>query len=364
VIRQSSGHRWGTGRSDVLGFAQLMMRETEIVGASDQIHAHLKSCEGTRGMTRSAGQARQPLSERSIQAFNKRGVEDRASSRTLQQLLGLRQQTLSHPPCDFDNPFFLRSLDHRANVQLRPDLQARSSNSLSPLDLLSEGSADAARIRAPTVCQHEEGTPGACASANLGHQAVGQAAITRVLDRAGQPQATRNHHRQPHPGDHVVSFHPDFIRLHMHQVKLSLLNDRLMDLLAMGSRSISPSGHGAFIQPEGMHNGLDWASIRQKRHHHHDQIHWFTHPLKHRSSTGTKRLFTRFTTIPLPFPIVDHDVALIVLASCRTRHIRAKWVRRVHWLWVCLHKPQYAYGRLLFQALLLFSPGSGVLPKC
>jgi hypothetical protein len=153
------------------------------------------------------------------------------------------------------------------------------------------------------------------------------------------------------------------IRLHMHQVQLSLLNDRLMDLLAMGSRSISPSGHGAFIQPEGMDNGLDWASIRQKRHHDHDQIHWFTQPLKHRSSTGTKRLFTDFTAIPLPFPIVDHDVALILLASCRTRHIRAKWFRRVHWLWVCLHKPQYANGRLLFQALLLFSPRSGVLPR-
>src|SRR5258708_2395413 len=81
------------------------------------------------------------------------------------------------------------------------------------------------------------------------------------------------------------------------------------------------------------------------------------------SSTGTKRLFTDFTAIPLPFPIVDHDGALILLASCRTRQIRAKWFRRVHWFWVCLHKPQYAYGRLLFQVLLLFSPDSGVLPQ-
>ena len=94
----------------MLGFAQLMMRETEIVGASDQIHARLKSFEGTRGMTRSASQARQPLPERSIQAFNKSGVEDGAPSRTLQQLLGLREQTMSHLPRDLDDPFFLRSL--------------------------------------------------------------------------------------------------------------------------------------------------------------------------------------------------------------------------------------------------------------
>ena len=113
----------------MLGFAQLMMHETEIVGASDQIHTGLKSEDPTSGMTRSAGQVRKSFSKGSIQAFNKSGVEDRASSRSLHQLLGLREQTISHPPGDLDDPFFLRSLDHRANVQFRPDLQARSSNS-------------------------------------------------------------------------------------------------------------------------------------------------------------------------------------------------------------------------------------------
>jgi hypothetical protein len=56
----------------MFGFAQLTMRETEIVGASDQIHASLKSFEATSGMTRSVGQARQPLPEHCIQAFNKK----------------------------------------------------------------------------------------------------------------------------------------------------------------------------------------------------------------------------------------------------------------------------------------------------
>ncbi len=69
----------------MLGFAQLMMRETEVIGTSDQIHAGLKSFESTDRMTRSAGQARQPLSERGIQAFNKSGVEDRAPARLVQQ---------------------------------------------------------------------------------------------------------------------------------------------------------------------------------------------------------------------------------------------------------------------------------------
>jgi len=59
---------------------------------------------------------------------------------------------------------------------------------------------------------------------------------------------------------------------------------------------------------------------------------------------------------------MDDNIALLLLASCRTRHIRAKWFRRVPRLCVCLHKRQYANGRLLLQAPLLFPPVSGVLP--
>jgi hypothetical protein len=58
---------------------------------------------------------------------------------------------------------------------------------------------------------------------------------------------------------------------------------------------------------------------------------------------------------------MDDNIALLLLASCRTRQIRAKWFRRVPGLCVCLHKRQYANGRLLFQAPLLFPPLSGVL---
>ncbi len=182
VIRESSSHRRSTGRADVLGFAQLMMRETEIVRASDQIHPRLKRSQATGRVTRFAGQARQSFAKGSIQALDKRRVEDAASLRLHQQFLRLRQQTMSHAPRDLDDPFFLRALDHRANVQLRPDLQARSSHPRSSLDLLAERSADTARIGAPAIGQHEQGAQARRASAHLGHQAVSQAAITRELD--------------------------------------------------------------------------------------------------------------------------------------------------------------------------------------
>lgn len=104
------------------GFAQLMMHKTEIVGASNQIHPRLKRSETTSGMTGFARQAGQPFPEGSIQALDKSRVEAHATMREQKQLLCLGQQAMGHPSRDLDDPLFLGPLDHRANVQLRPDL--------------------------------------------------------------------------------------------------------------------------------------------------------------------------------------------------------------------------------------------------
>src|SRR5579859_2269169 len=161
-----------------------MMGKAEVIGAADQIHACLKRSEATSSMTRFARQASQPFAKRSIEALDKSGIEGRASLRALEQPLCLLDHPISHVPRDLDDPFFLRALDHRSNVQLRPDLQARSSHSCGSLDLLAEREAYAAWIRAPAIGQHEKGLQGRCASTHLRHQAISQDAITRVLDCA------------------------------------------------------------------------------------------------------------------------------------------------------------------------------------
>src|SRR6266487_2295626 len=51
MIGQAAGHGGSTSHSPLLGFAQLMMGTTEIVGASDQIHPRLKCSEATGRMT-------------------------------------------------------------------------------------------------------------------------------------------------------------------------------------------------------------------------------------------------------------------------------------------------------------------------
>src|SRR5205823_9039760 len=81
MISQATGHRRGTSHCPMLGFAQFMMRKTEIVGASNQVHARFQRLEATSSMTRFAGQARQPFAKGGIQALDKGCVEDAPSLR-------------------------------------------------------------------------------------------------------------------------------------------------------------------------------------------------------------------------------------------------------------------------------------------
>ena len=92
---------------------------------------------------------------------------------------------------------------------------------------------------------------------------------------------------------HTDYFYPNFISLHVHQVQSPLFNDFLMHLLTMGSCSIAPIRHGSFIQIKGVHNGLDWASIRQERDDNHNEIHRFAQALEHRSLTDDSRCVCR-----------------------------------------------------------------------
>jgi hypothetical protein len=85
------------------------------------------------------GQACKPLTHSPIQPFNK-GRIDHASSLGLQeQLLGLFQCSLSHPPNDFDDLLFRCAFDNSGNEHVGPRLQTRSSSPTSRFDFLAKG---------------------------------------------------------------------------------------------------------------------------------------------------------------------------------------------------------------------------------
>jgi hypothetical protein len=78
--------------------------------------------------------------------LNKRCIQHVSPLRELEQLFRLIQETMSHLACDLHDALFLRPLDHRPNVQLRPHSQAGSANSGSCFDFFAKGTPDALRI--------------------------------------------------------------------------------------------------------------------------------------------------------------------------------------------------------------------------
>src|SRR5436305_13113970 len=104
------------------------------------------------------------------------------------QFLRLSYRPMGHLARDLDHPLVLGPLDHRANVQLWPNLQTGSPDSAVLLDLLAEGPTNTVGIGTPAVCQNQQREHRLSRSANLEHQAVGQTAITRELDHPTQPQ--------------------------------------------------------------------------------------------------------------------------------------------------------------------------------
>lgn len=89
MIGQSGSHGWGTGTSEVVGLTQFVIRETEDVGAADQVHAGFQGIQALGSMTAFACQAGEPFSHRPIQPFDKRRMPDGSSLRLLQQIVGL-----------------------------------------------------------------------------------------------------------------------------------------------------------------------------------------------------------------------------------------------------------------------------------
>jgi hypothetical protein len=104
----------------MLSVTQLMMRPTEVVGTSDQIHARLKGLQTLGGMSTFTGERSQTFPHGCIEAFNQRGIELLASSRHGEQLLRFLKSSPADLARDFHHPFLLRALDHGGDTQVRP----------------------------------------------------------------------------------------------------------------------------------------------------------------------------------------------------------------------------------------------------
>ncbi|SRR5712691_2311736 len=142
MIREASSHRRSTNYSQVRRFREFLVSPTEIVGRANQIHARLQGTQLTSTMTTFTGESGKELPHRAIQPLNESGVEHTSSDRLFQKKLSLSVAAMRHLAYDLNHPFFLRPLDHRANMQVGPDLQTRTPSPRGILHLLTKCSPD------------------------------------------------------------------------------------------------------------------------------------------------------------------------------------------------------------------------------
>jgi hypothetical protein len=95
MIGQATSHRRGTSHAPVFGLTQFLMGQTEMVGAANQVHPGVQSLYARSRMSTLPCQARQSLTDGSIQTFKKSSIEHAPPARELEQLLCLIEQTVS-----------------------------------------------------------------------------------------------------------------------------------------------------------------------------------------------------------------------------------------------------------------------------
>ncbi len=98
VVSQPARHRRRACHAPLFRLREFLMDDTEIVGTANQVHACVQSMQARSGVPTLAGHARQSLSKRSIQAFNKGCIENLSPLRKLKQLLGLLKEPIISKP--------------------------------------------------------------------------------------------------------------------------------------------------------------------------------------------------------------------------------------------------------------------------
>jgi hypothetical protein len=133
-----------------------------------------------------------------------------------------------------------------------------------------------------------------------------------------------------------LRFNPDLIRVHLPQVA-GLFDQLCMHCLAMLPSRGLDALHGALIPLIRGHNRLYRAPMGQQCDHDAQCVMILVRAIERRAFRFRKCLVTHVADIP-PFLLAVHaDITFADLPTCHTRHIRAKYFLRVHWLLVLFH---------------------------
>ena len=117
-------------------------------------------------------------------------------------------------------------------------------------------------------------------------------------DLASKPQAGADHHRQGHPHDPFLGLDTDRVSLNLPQVA-GLLDQRLLDGLALDASTCPPTGDRPLVEAEGDDNRLQWTAVCQERDHEGDRRARSSQAVKCRAFRAGKSLMARCAEEPL-----------------------------------------------------------------
>jgi hypothetical protein len=114
------------------------------------------------------------------------------------------------------------------------------------------------------------------------------------------------------------------------QILLAFLNYMLVDPLTMLACTLMPIADCPFIQTKRLDDRLYGTAIGQQDDHAHHRFRIVAQAIKNRSSAGREGLLANVADKALVFLAMNVNVPFSSLTSCRTLHIRAKYLLWVH----------------------------------
>ena len=331
MIRDPSGHR---RCGPATGMGQTRMRCAKIIDRTDQIHPMLQRQRAARQRPTAACQRGQTLTKRRVQPLDVRRVDHAVALRATPERLNACGRAIHDAALDVDDAPLGVALHDLGDADVAPGAQPGTPVGSRP-DRIAKGLANRADIGAQAIGTEQqramEGT-----GAHPLDQPPDQRHVALLADLASQPQAGADHHGQRHPHDAPLALDADLVGLHLAQVT-RLLDQMLLDGLALAASACPPRRHRPLVEPKGHHDGLQRTAMGEQRDDERHRLGRGAQAVEDRACRGGEGLAALRADEALVLARMDANIALAGLASGGTRQIGAECRCGVHdcppWRW-------------------------------
>jgi hypothetical protein len=260
--------------------SQRSMLGTKVVDRSGQVHRSIQALAMTSDSPRLATECSNMTAKSAVEAFDKSGVQNTTASDLVAQPFNRFRAALHDPSFDAFELLASISFDDLYNVEVGPFNQL-GTPTLSAPTWFAENFFDLSRVARKSISDKEQASvqPTGGAFDPL-DQFAEQTSIAHRSDAAAQPQTCGDFDGHRHPA-HNPRKQLDTNLVHLDFAQLArLLDQMLVNSLAMSSTTFLPIDHRPFIYPEGENDGLNRTPARQQLKDQHDHLDWFSQPVK------------------------------------------------------------------------------------